>query len=213
MKLNTEDYIPIAIAFGILIATASFYFVEYPGNFLGVFSSIIGIASSLVTIIGVFVVVDWRKEKGRDLNYTKCAELHFALFSLPLFIQLTTNYIYGNSAKCSLYLADKEKLKEITLETNLTIFKDIQGQLMELMSALSYYPRISSLIDKKYKKEVRYLFLLYTEFCKGVYCPIDTNGEPNEKILSIQQKLKSEDYKNCLTKLDDKKTEEIFIFE
>lgn len=213
MKLNKNDYIPIAVTCVLLIADGSFYFDKHHGNLLSVLSSIIGIISSLVTIFGIFVVVDWRKQKGRDLNYTKCAELYLTLFTFPVFIQLSTNYIYGNSAKCSQYTDNKEKLKAIALETNLTIFKDIQGQLMELMSALSYYPLIRTIINKNFQKEVSYLFILYSEFCKGIYCPIDSDGEPNKAILTIQEKLKSEEYRNCIKKLDGKKIEEIFIFE
>lgn len=213
MKLNRSDYIPIAITAVIIILEASYYFDEHPNNYLETLSSITGIASALITIIGVFIVVDWRKEKGRTFSYKKCAELHFALFTFPVFIQISTNYIYGGSAKCSQYAENEDMLKSIALDTNISIFKDIQGQLMELMGALSYYPRIRKLVSEEYATEIEYLFILYTKFCKGVYCPIDSNGEPNEKILEIQNILKSDEYKKCIRKINDKKIEEIFIFE
>ncbi|ECI5354379.1 hypothetical protein DVF26_21245 [Salmonella enterica subsp. enterica] len=213
MKLSKSDYIPISVAVAIAIVTTVFTLDKNPGDYLGIYASIADIISLAITIYGICIVADWRKEKGKELIYSKCTELHSVLYTFPIFIQITTNYIYGNSERCSHHSNDPEKLKKITLEINILIFEKTQEQLMRLMTSLGLYPQISGIINKSFENEVKYLFLIYTDFCKGLYCPISINGKPNEKILKLQEELKSAKYKESIGKVNTAKIEELFMLE
>ena len=177
------------------------------------YTTITSIITTACVFYGILKLEDWKKEKKNALVYSQCTDFHNTLLSFSVFIQLTLNYIYGNH---ELYRLNSEKSGRTEKENKITItkinietYKEVKQDLLPLMKTLSSYFKIKDRIEDKYKKEIYYLFSIYTRFCLGVYRPIGENGI-HILLDKTTTELKTLKYHIIAGKINNAKIEDIF---
>lgn len=207
MRLKSGVITAITVFSTIAIIMVFFYFNAKTGSVPDITQAIADIVTTVAVIYGFVKVNNWKKEKENELLYKKCNEFHSALCSFSVFIQLTTNLIYGKDVLYRMQYSEGNEVARI--QVNLDIYKETQAQLMDLMCKLQLYFQVRDNVREDCKVQMAYLIMMYTSFCKGLYQPISDKGI-NPLISQAQAKLKSVEYANSMSAIINAKIDKLF---
>ncbi|EEE6744490.1 hypothetical protein ACSC89_003402 [Salmonella enterica subsp. enterica] len=207
MRQKTGVITAFAFLLTIAIIMAFFYFNGKTDGVPGITQAIADIITTVAVIYGFVKVNNWKKDKERELLYAKCNELHSALCSFSVFIQLTTNLIYGKDALYRMQYSEGDEL--IRTQLNLEVYKETQAQLMDLMCRLQLYFQLRDNVREAYRVQMAYLIVIYTGFCRGLYQPIGEK-QINFLISQTQNKLKSAEYASSMSVIINAKIDDLF---
>lgn len=197
----------ITVLLTITIIVIFFYFNGKVKDVPDVTQSVADIITTIALIYGFISVNSWKKEKENELLHAKCNELHGALCSFSVFIQLTTNLVFGKDA---LYRIQNEEDDELArTQLNIEIYQETYIQTMSLMCKLQLYFHLRGNVREEYRAQMAYLIIAYTSFCKRLYQPIGKDSV-NRLISMTQDKLKTPEYANCMTAIIGAKIEDLF---